>query len=1058
MRKLFFSLLNVEKGEERPVVLLLVYGFFMGIFFSVYQPVCETLFLSRMPEYLTEAMFASGLAGVLSTGAFAWLQRRLKYAHLVNINIVLVFSFIVMLRLMIEYTQNDWLIFLLYIMFKPIFAICMLSFWGIFGRIFDLRQSKRIIGGIDAGQLIATILGLFSVPFLQSYFKDQLSLLSIGEAGLVFALITLVVINKQVHLGSYHVGRGQEVPKETRLFNIFKNRYIVLLSSFLFFSMLAYSFLMFSFQKVTSLQYTDEAKLMTFLSMTHGSILFVSLIMQTFVNEKLISMYGLRTCLKLLPVVLSIFIGFSLIAGFSFGYTPESPDFIYFFLFITLSYLLGSILRDALENPVFKIFFMPLDPRFRFDIQTRVEGMVNEIARLVSGTLIFIFGLITIFRLIDYTLVLYLILIPYFALIFTIYKYYRDSIKKRLEEQKHEFEEQQQHHDLSQIKKQALQINNKERLHHLIFLLKVLARYSPEQFKLLVDTIRSQRKNLYGHMALSCLEDDVSFVHLTGSLYGREPIEKSHESKQELDLSSFLKSARPEDRRFLAEMIGLGMDEESSVFLNELLSDSDPQVIKSAIAATGNCEKLDLLPVILDFLHQQDFMDYAADALVNFGEKCFPNLESVFFGREDNYKIKLKIIGIYGRIGGLKAIELLWDKIDYPDFNVGYKVIQELSRCGMVANESQRSKFKTFIEEDIQVYLYNLMAIQLLASQKDHAFKLLIQAIREDNQQKVYHVFTLLEIIFDRESILLAKENIEKGTGEGLNNALELLDIILSEDLQHKVICFLDDISDEQKIDKLIQFYPIEKEESIADVLMHIINRDLNKSNRFTRACAINCIPNIDYGDFNFDDILMANLFNPDSFIFEVSWKTAAQVNANINNVFCQRNNIRDVDKLFEEKFITTYRHHLVIYSRFELISFFKEKTLLSDLHGYFLANIVENMQVKTVDREQIEPLSEFPKNQFLWVYKGEVCILKDNEVIVENFAQGDLIGEQLNAHNLTGTYTVKISADTILLAIDHIKFYELITDDLNILLKVSSALGLYKRPEAVSDAQLIED
>ena len=48
----------------------------------------------------------------------------------------------------------------------PITAVLLLSFWGIFGRLFNFRQSKRIIGWIDTGQLIAAIIAtLIVIPF-----------------------------------------------------------------------------------------------------------------------------------------------------------------------------------------------------------------------------------------------------------------------------------------------------------------------------------------------------------------------------------------------------------------------------------------------------------------------------------------------------------------------------------------------------------------------------------------------------------------------------------------------------------------------------------------------------------------------------------------------------------------------------------------------------------------------------------------------------------------------------------------------------------------------------
>ena len=62
MLKALLSIINVEEGEERPALLMLGYGFFMGVFLATYKVVAETLFLKTMSEDLQEAFFISGFA------------------------------------------------------------------------------------------------------------------------------------------------------------------------------------------------------------------------------------------------------------------------------------------------------------------------------------------------------------------------------------------------------------------------------------------------------------------------------------------------------------------------------------------------------------------------------------------------------------------------------------------------------------------------------------------------------------------------------------------------------------------------------------------------------------------------------------------------------------------------------------------------------------------------------------------------------------------------------------------------------------------------------------
>jgi AAA family ATP:ADP antiporter len=80
MIKSLLSILNVVEGEEKPVLLILGYGFFMGIFLAAYKIVATTLFLNNLNEYIREAFFVSGVLGVISTWLYAILQNRVQYS------------------------------------------------------------------------------------------------------------------------------------------------------------------------------------------------------------------------------------------------------------------------------------------------------------------------------------------------------------------------------------------------------------------------------------------------------------------------------------------------------------------------------------------------------------------------------------------------------------------------------------------------------------------------------------------------------------------------------------------------------------------------------------------------------------------------------------------------------------------------------------------------------------------------------------------------------------------------------------------------------------------
>src|SRR6185295_4790130 len=190
------------------------------------------------------------------------------------------------------------------------------------------------------------------------------------------------------------------VVQETRMTKVLTDPYTKLLSIFLITSMVMLIFSQFTFQELIKVQYPNQRELTNFLAYFNATIYVLSFIMQTFVNDKVVSNYGIKIALMLMPLIVGVFALSASITGLTFGFSPETAPttFIYFFLFIALIRLFNNMIRDSLENPMFKLLFIPLDSRYRFGIQSKVEGVVNETGRFTAGALIFIFASISFFK------------------------------------------------------------------------------------------------------------------------------------------------------------------------------------------------------------------------------------------------------------------------------------------------------------------------------------------------------------------------------------------------------------------------------------------------------------------------------------------------------------------------------------------------------------------------------------------------------------------------------------------------------------------------------------
>ncbi len=443
MKKNLLGFLSSNVEERNQVALMLATGFFFGIYIATFQVTAESLFLNKMSDQINNAFLASGILGIVSTLIFSFFQNRVKFISLTISSIAV----IVVITSLVYYfyrfgdpANQSYILFLMYSLTGPVTAILLLCYWGIFGRLFNFKQSKRIIGWIDTGQLIAIIMANFLIPLSASLFRNTSDYFVVCNISIVASLVFVIIIASSFKLTKNDPRElDDSVKKETRFREIFKDKYVVLMAWFMIISMVTFIFNQFSFQTLLNQQYPVQRDLTNFLGYFNGTIYLLSLIMQTFVNDRILGTYGMRVSLLVLPIVTGIFALGSFITSSFFGYSLASGPtaFVFFFLFIALTRLFNGMLRESLENPVYKLLFIPLDSRSRFGIQSKIEGVISESGRFIAGLLLFGFSSL-IYLKISFEIswippIILLLAVGYILLARSIYNGYKNKIRSKLE-------------------------------------------------------------------------------------------------------------------------------------------------------------------------------------------------------------------------------------------------------------------------------------------------------------------------------------------------------------------------------------------------------------------------------------------------------------------------------------------------------------------------------------------------------------------------------------------------------------------------------------------------
>jgi HEAT repeat protein len=894
------KILNIEPQDFGSVMLLLAKTFFMGIFIATYDVGTSSIFLDDKSgwssEDLPKAFIASGVLGIIFASLFASLQKRISFNKLSILNLLAIAIIASFVRIGLQFSHDKYIILFAFICNVPLNVILMLGFWGLLGRMFNIRKAREVEGVLDTGQILATILAFFMVPVLISFFssigfRGNENLLSIS-AGSIFIvlLIEIFLVNTYGKAMTHKVKVNVADTNQSSYLSLFKTRYFNLMALLMLASVIVVYFVEYSFLNALTLEYTvhnpDTGKVVIdpithkpqingellgqFLGFFGAAIMVFTILIQKFVYDRLVSMYGLKLGLVLLPVMLGIFTLLASLIG--------SIEIVLLFLAIASSKLFAASLRESVEDPSFKMLFQPLDGKIRFDVQAKIDGVVNQFAVIIGGLILLAIGLLDL-NLIYFTYFLFFILIGYAYAAIKVYAEYRSTLKKTLSDQKDSAPVKSEY-SISKVLDNQLRSQGTETI---IYTLKVMEKAEPimlqaSSIKMVYNSSPEVRKyalekicELKPADAITSVSNCIKIENKPEvralALKALEQLSKEESTGFSRDkLISLSRSRNAKDRQIAAKMLMKSINDDNAYLLLDFLKDLDPKVRVEAFFTAAATKRVEYYHLLIENLASPTYSNAATSALYSIGHRVFPILESAFYKTGQSIKTMIRIIQIYGRIGGDEAVELLWNKIDYPDKRIISQVLLALSQCGFQAKGDKIVRIKRAIESDIGNTAWNIAALNELGD--DESSTNLRNALKEENEHNHDHIYMLLALIYDAHSIQLVRSNIESGTIEGITFAIELLNVFIDDDLKPLLFPLLDDMPDDEKISRLQVHFPREKLNEL-EVLKYIINRDYNYINRYTKALAIGkftLIPGV-----KITDDLIANLFNPDSLLRETA-------------------------------------------------------------------------------------------------------------------------------------------------------------------------------------------
>ena len=441
----FLKKTDITQGELIKVSLMMLQSFFLGFFLYYYFSVINGLFTATFPiQKLPLAYIHSGIFGFLLTNIFIKLQKKIKLSYL-QIGLYTVIIAYMLLYLYLFSTANvnfqfydfksfkPFIIYVGFILFFPISTLLILGMGNMMLKLFDLKQGKRFFSIISAGEVLSSALAFISIPGILSLFseddteKGTIFIFSLAILFLFAAALMQLYFNYK-YKTLINQNTQKTISNNTPSFkSIIKNKYYLNIIFLILISTVVYYIINFTFLRETKSKYKSSNEIIRFFGFFYFVYKLLEFILKTFFSGKLLTNYGIKAGLFILPIVIFVFTLLS-ISSLVFEFDSEIV-----FLMIILNMLFLLVLKRAFEDSAIKLLFQPMDSSSKLIIQSIGLGNTSQISIIIAGLIIYLISDISEDRLLLYILISVLVLISFWFLsISKVVKYLNIYIKNSL--------------------------------------------------------------------------------------------------------------------------------------------------------------------------------------------------------------------------------------------------------------------------------------------------------------------------------------------------------------------------------------------------------------------------------------------------------------------------------------------------------------------------------------------------------------------------------------------------------------------------------------------------
>ena len=714
----------------------------------------------------------------------------------------------------------------LLLLFTLVCQMAMISLGNQAGRLFDLRQMKRLYPLVMVGWVLGWMLGGTSIPALTGLVRSTANLLIVGAASegftLLVLLMTLARFKKDLGGGGVSGGGAGGGAKDTAQPPTVR-RYVRVIFAYQMLSAVGTQMVLFLFFTKAQQQYPVAEDLGRFLGWYQGAMNLLSIGALVFLAGRLFRRFGLRLGLAANPTVVLLLLMAMLVQGGLVG-----VEGLLFFWLVTGARVFDIVATNSMTGTALKISYQVLPAEMRSRVETMVEGVGVPVAFGLTGVILLGVRAIPGFGMVHATGLALGVTVLWILASGRVYHEYPRMLKAAIEQRR--------------LRGEPLELGDSDSLKTLdqglsspdptvvVFALDLLEQ-APSKLRL------PRLLKLMEHPEAAVRAEVVSLLEAAGEADALEAVTR----RLEVDPSAavrgaclravavlggsgsfdllipFLKADEPELRR--GAMVGLirgggirgillaGTDLLQDVAatdptrrqgaarvvsdigiadfydpLLELLQDQDPAVRREALQAAGELGSQQLWPEVVEALTRQEDRGHAKAALVQGGAPLEP-LARAFEQEQTGDEARVAILQVLGRLTGAAIEDYLLGLLEITEEQLRDQLFIALHRHGFYAEESdQRRLVETQLQRELDLALEVAeFACRLPGdSQCEPLQTALLLALKRIRTRALL----LASFLHESETVNKAREQLQDGSASQRSFALEALDVNLPQSIK----------------------------------------------------------------------------------------------------------------------------------------------------------------------------------------------------------------------------------------------------------------------------------